>query len=69
MMICTDVNGEEHCVEPATTVAELVGGIVDSTRGIAVAVDGRVLPRDRWSETLGDLRPESVDILTVVQGG
>ena len=38
-------------------------------RGVAVAVDGVVLPRDKWDPTVGDLGASAVDILNAVQGG
>lgn len=52
------------------TVATVVTGHLGTDRasGIAVAVNGEVLPRVRWSVTLladGDV----VEIVTAVQGG
>lgn len=63
------VNGtaEEHPVE---TVADLLGakGLAPERKGIAVAVNGAVVPRRTWSETrlaAGD----AVEIIEAKQGG
>ena len=62
------LNGSPH--EGATTVADLVARHLHSRepRGVAVAVNRTVVPRDRWDEVLledGDV----VDVVTAVQGG
>lgn len=45
---------------------ELLG--VDDPRGVAVALDGEVVPRSRWSSTrLAD--GQAVEVLRAVQGG
>ncbi|MEP9351678.1 sulfur carrier protein ThiS [Xanthobacter sp. KR7-225] len=63
------VNGtpEEH---PAATVAELLRakGVEDGRKGIAVALNGAVVPRRAWGETplaAGD----QVEIIEAKQGG
>ena len=62
------LNGEQRSVPDTATVADLVTGQVGSTRGIAVAVDGVVVPRARQSST--ELREGArVEIVTAVQGG
>lgn len=63
------VNGEIKA-HAATTVAELLRslGLEASRAGVAVAVNGRVVPRSRWSEqalSAGD----DVDIVRPAQGG
>lgn len=45
------VNGEERLLDGPTTVAELVDELCGSRRGIAVALDGEVVPRSAWSVT------------------
>jgi sulfur carrier protein len=37
-------------------------------RGVAVAVDGAVVPRSRWSQTLLEAG-QRVEVLTAAQGG
>ncbi|CAH1662567.1 Sulfur carrier protein [Hyphomicrobiales bacterium] len=62
------VNGEEAALEVAT-VAELVASHASAeARGIAVALNGAVLPRAKWPETrltAGD----RVEIVRARQGG
>jgi sulfur carrier protein len=62
------VNGEYHAVPGPITVADLVSEVTGRTRGIAVAVNGDVVPRTGWTErALAD--GDAVEILTAVQGG
>jgi len=64
------LNGERSDVEVGTTVAGVLAGLglAPDERGVAVAVDGEVIPRTRWeSFALGaDAR---VEVLTAMQGG
>jgi sulfur carrier protein len=64
------VNGQERELTAGATVADAVersGGALDG-RGIAVAVDGEVVPRQRWQETeLAD--GQRVEVVQAVQGG
>ena len=64
-----ELNGERRAVGEATSVRELVVELVGEERGVAVALDGTVFPRDRWDESLGELTPRAIDVLTAVQGG
>jgi sulfur carrier protein len=64
------LNGERSDVRAGETVAEMLAhlNLAADARGIAVAVDGEVLPRARWeSFTLAD--HASVEVLTAMQGG
>jgi sulfur carrier protein len=64
------VNGQEQALPDGATVQALVCelGVAESGRGVAVAVDGEVVPRSQWPESA--LRPGArVDVLTAVQGG
>jgi sulfur carrier protein len=62
------VNGERRELDGGTSVAEVVRGLTDAERGVAVAVDGEVVPRSAWSETaLAD--GQHVEVLRAVQGG
>ncbi len=64
------LNGE-HCeLSPVQSVLAALGylGLEPGSRGIAVAVDGEVIPRARWESAL--LRDGArVEILTAMQGG
>jgi sulfur carrier protein len=62
------VNGEPRT--GVETVAELLGqlGLGLEARGVAVAVDGEVVPRSRWPrQTLAD--GARVEVVGAIQGG
>jgi sulfur carrier protein len=64
------VNGEERELPGGTTVTGLVAdlGLPAGGRGVAVAVDGEVVPRAEWpTHTLADAA--RVEVLTAMQGG
>jgi sulfur carrier protein len=64
------VNGEPMELEKGATVTAVLGqlGVDPEGRGIAVAVDGEVIPRGEWParEVAADAR---VEVLTATQGG
>ena len=64
-----ELNGERvELDEPATVAAvvERTGGA--ERRGVAVAVDGEVVPRSAWEETeLSD--GQRVEVVGAIQGG
>jgi sulfur carrier protein len=62
------VNGERRTLADGTSVADVVRALTDAARGVAVAVDGAVVPRSAWPETaLAD--GQHVEVLRAVQGG
>ncbi|MGC4744182.1 sulfur carrier protein ThiS [Micromonospora sp. DT201] len=62
------VNGAGRSVPGGASVAELVRDIVPQQRGVAVAVNGEVVPRAGWATTA--LRDgDRVEVLTAAQGG
>jgi len=63
------VNGQDEPLEVATLAALLAEKAVDTgQRGIAVAVNGSIVPRAAWPQTT--LRPgDSVEIVRARQGG
>ncbi|TCK20050.1 sulfur carrier protein ThiS [Pseudonocardia endophytica] len=62
------INGAAHDLDGTSTVADAmrVGGFPE--RGVAVAVDGAVVPRARWTATELD-DGARLEVLTAVQGG
>lgn len=63
-----EVNDEPRELADGTTVGELLDTLVEDRRGVAVAVDGEVLPRSEWDET--DLHDGArVEVVGAVQGG
>ena len=64
------VNGRPSEAPAGETVAALLGrlGLAHDAKGVAVAVDGEVLPRACWDEFA--LPPDArVEVLTAMQGG
>jgi sulfur carrier protein len=62
------VNGERREVVDGTTVDAVVRSLGDAERGLAVALDGEVVPRSAWATTR--LREgQHVEVLRAVQGG
>jgi sulfur carrier protein len=64
------VNGEQRELEPGATVATVVAllDVAPDARGVAVALDGEVVTRSRWSHTAvadGAL----VEIVSAIGGG
>jgi sulfur carrier protein len=62
------VNGEEHALPENFTMRQLLAHLSMPEKGIAVAVDGTVLPKSRWDATTVE-KGWSIEILTAVQGG
>lgn len=62
------LNGEPRSADAAPTVADLVDSLVGAREGVAVAVDGAVVPASAWEETRLT-EGADVDVLTAVQGG
>ena len=70
-----ELNGEQCELTEAATLADAVresgaGGAAGdaAARGVAVALDGEVVPRGEWEETM--LREgQSVEVLAAIQGG
>ena len=64
------VNGSEVELVTGARVSDAVATVrrTGSTRGIAVAVNGAVVPRSSWEQTRLD-DADRVEILTAVAGG
>ncbi|ATO16407.1 thiamine biosynthesis protein ThiS [Micromonospora sp. WMMA2032] len=62
------VNGTGRTLPEGVTVAEVVRTVTDRERGLAVAVNGEVVPRGGWpSSVLRD--GDRVEVLSATQGG
>ena len=62
------VNGEHYSIDTGTTIASLVERYARTARGIAVAIDGTIVPKSMWTDTV--LREGyRVEIITAVAGG
>ncbi|MFI5935702.1 sulfur carrier protein ThiS [Actinoplanes sp. NPDC051494] len=63
-----NVNGSDRTVEAASTIEGLVASVTPARRGVAVAVNGEVVPRSTWPAA--ELREgDRVEVLTAAQGG
>ena len=64
------VNGEPRRVPSDVTVEAVVRdtGVVEPARGVAVAVDGEVVPRGRWAAVTLE-QGQRIEVLHAVQGG
>jgi sulfur carrier protein len=64
------LNGAEADLSAGASVAQAVAasGAPPDGQGVAAAVDGQVVPRDRWQQTeLAD--GQRVEVVQAVQGG
>ncbi|MCP2260600.1 sulfur carrier protein [Streptoalloteichus tenebrarius] len=62
------VNGQDREFAESATVADVLAAFGAPTTGVAVALDGDVVPRGAWPDT--PLRDgATVEVLTAVQGG
>ncbi len=64
------VNGEPRQLPADATVASVIAmlDVAPGARGVAVAVDGEVIARSRWTDT--PLHEGSmVEVLAAIQGG
>ncbi|WFE32174.1 sulfur carrier protein ThiS [Micromonospora sp. WMMD975] len=62
------VNGVERTLPDGVTVAEVVRTVTGQQRGLAVAVNGEVVPRGGWPASV--LRDgDRVEVLSAAQGG
>ena len=64
------LNGERRQLTPDATVREAVTatGAPSEGRGVAVAIDGEVVPRRLWDE-LSLREGQRVEVVQAVQGG
>jgi sulfur carrier protein len=64
------LNGRPADIPAGETVASVLSrlGLEPDARGVAVAIDGEVLPRARWS-TFALAEDARVEVLTAMQGG
>lgn len=62
------VNGQAREVAAGSTVDQMVAAVTGLDSGVAVAVNGEVIPRRGWPATpVGD--GDQIEIVMAVQGG
>ena len=62
------VNGQHHDLPDYATLIDVVAQLTTAARGVAVALNGSVVPRGEWHST-ALVEADQVEILTAVQGG
>ena len=64
------LNGEQRALAPGTSLASAVQatGAEPGMRGIAVAIDGEVVPRAEWDDTIV-ADGQRIEVVQAVQGG
>jgi sulfur carrier protein len=62
------VNGRELTAIAELSVQALVESMTEARRGVAVAINGTVVPRSSWA-TVSLSDGDSVEVLTAAQGG
>jgi sulfur carrier protein len=70
MTLSVTINGEDRELPAGATVASVIASLHNAPggRGVAVAVEGEVVPRAQWSNT--ELREgATVEVVVAVQGG
>ena len=68
MTVTVTVNGTPRDLPADLPLADLVGQLTQSPKGVAAAVNGEVVPRRAWPATALAERDE-VEVVTAVQGG
>ena len=65
-----ELNGDRIELRAGASVAELVErtGTGGDRRGVAVAVDGEVVPRSAWDETVVS-DGQKIEVVGAIQGG
>ena len=63
------VNGSSMKLEDGSSIAQVIAALdIPTTNGVAVAVDGTVIPRSEW-DTLALRSGMRLEVLRAVQGG
>ena len=62
------INGERRETDVGATLASLLAAHGVPERGVAVAVDGEVVPRAAWGDA-AVVDGARIEVLTAVQGG
>jgi sulfur carrier protein len=67
-MIIITVNGKQEALESPTTVAAYIEAMPIEQRHLALALNGEVIPRDRWPNTPIN-EGDAMEIVRMVGGG
>jgi sulfur carrier protein len=67
-VIDVTLNGEHRLLDDGTTVDTVVAWLDRGPAGLAVAINGNVVPRSRWAATTL-CADDRVEVLAAAQGG
>ncbi len=67
-VISVVVNGDANVIDANATLAAAIAPLVQSSAGVAVALDDSVIPRHLWDST-GLHDGARIEVLVAVQGG
>lgn len=62
------INDRQHEVEPSATVGSVMAERNIQPKGVAVALNGQLVPADKWSET-GLSEDDSLVVIKAFYGG
>jgi sulfur carrier protein len=68
LTVTVTINGTPRDLPSGVTLADVVGQLTPSPKGVAAAVNGVVVPRRAWPSTALAER-DQVEVVTAVQGG
>lgn len=63
-----EINGELKTIENSISLKSLVDKMALDTKGLAVAVNNSVVPKEKWTETLLN-EADKVLLIRATQGG
>ena len=66
--VLVKVNGNERLVAGGSSVAALVAELAPEARMVAVELNGEIVPRAKWSDTVLEAE-DRIEIVRFVQGG
>lgn len=68
-MMRVSLNGSEHAFPEGASVRDVIDSLdVTEAAGVAVAVDGTVIPRSQWNE-VRLFANQKIEVVRAVQGG
>lgn len=63
-----EINGESKIIDDSTNLKELINQVVQDQKGLAVAVNNQVIPKENWNSSLLN-EADKVLLIRATQGG
>lgn len=67
-MITIILNGDHHQIQDSSTVLQLLEELQLPVQGIALAINGSVVPKSQWTR-LKLKNSDKIELITIAQGG